>query len=602
MFLQWYPFTRLSLKDKELIASEDFFNEYIKNGVFTYYSDNWSISDNYIMKGDGNFRNATLISPIMYLLMLSIGKSISERYNSYRPDDILVFYAGNFIENRIYYQKDYDNFYKELNSLSESYEYFIKIDIKDFFCNIDINILFQMLDNRLTWEGNPLSQRDILLYKELLQFWGKGEFPLVENSTTSSFLSTVIYLEDVDINLYKYIKDKETKISDFSMVRYVDDLYILFNSPINEKKLTPVVNRVINQLSSELKKINLSINMTKTKWKRVSELNEELKSSLYDEIVNGKEFSICDLVNDEKVYAFLERIEVELINSSLDNIKYKQIILESFSIDDVEYTPEEVFNNLAYEKNDIFKEKKIVKKLYKLLKIDYNFLKLDTKRLIAILLKTKSNKLIKLLLSKLFDANRKGIWNIYDTSLSVNYLLQRGFINTDLLNVISQQQGNIYLYYKLFCRQSFIKTLENSKDKYIKIFNNNGYYKADNILFYLFTLFMVELQKKNYLSAFAFYKNFFDRISAHLALAINKDEPKRKPNYKRYYKEGTFIKLYQGISGCEEIIKQAHQLRNSNPLAHSNAGLIDDKNTQSNITNSINKLNYLIEEKIKELT
>jgi len=33
-------------------------------------------------------------------------------------------------------------------------------------------------------------------------------------------------------------------------------------------------------------------------------------------------------------------------------------------------------------------------------------------------------------------------------------------------------------------------------------------------------MYMIEVKKNNHLSAFAYYKNFFDRISAHLGKAI----------------------------------------------------------------------------------
>ena len=71
MYLQWYPFTRLSNHDKDTLMSEEFFHHYIKTGIFIYYAENWIVTNNYIMKGDGNFRNASLVSPIMYLLALS---------------------------------------------------------------------------------------------------------------------------------------------------------------------------------------------------------------------------------------------------------------------------------------------------------------------------------------------------------------------------------------------------------------------------------------------------------------------------------------------------------------------------------------------------
>lgn len=120
MFLQWHPFTRLSDQDKELLVSEDFFRNYIQTGLFLYYQENWLVANNYLMKGDGNFRNASLISPIMYLLAQTIGKTISKKYVSSRPLAVEAFYAGNFQENRLYYRKDYDLFFKTINDLSQS--------------------------------------------------------------------------------------------------------------------------------------------------------------------------------------------------------------------------------------------------------------------------------------------------------------------------------------------------------------------------------------------------------------------------------------------------------------------------------------------------
>src|SRR5690625_3503168 len=166
MFLQWHPFTRLSDQDKELLVSEDFFRNYIQTGLFLYYQENWLVANNYLMKGDGNFRNASLISPIMYLLAQTIGKTISKKYVSSRPLAVEAFYAGNFQENRLYYRKDYDLFFKTINDLSQSYQYFIKTDIKDFFSNIDINLLFEMIANRLLERDEPISQKNLLLYKE----------------------------------------------------------------------------------------------------------------------------------------------------------------------------------------------------------------------------------------------------------------------------------------------------------------------------------------------------------------------------------------------------------------------------------------------------
>jgi len=600
MYLQWYPFTRLSAKEKATLVTEGFFNDYIKSGLFFYYSENWLITNNYIMKGDGNFRNASLVSPIMYLVALTVGKSISKMYTSRRQPTIDVYYAGNYNENRLYYSKDYDLFFKTLNDLSQSYEYFIKTDIKDFFPNIDMNKLFDIINIRLAETGVPVAQKDLLVYKELLMCLGQGEFPLIENCAASSYLATIVYLETPDIRIDAYISDKEPNITGFSMIRYVDDLYILFNTDLPEGMITPMVNRIVNAYSSELKKLNLSINREKTAWKSTSDISEELKKSLYDEYVNGKEFNITDFVDSDLLLAFLESIKESIFDYSLDAGKYLELINNTFNIPNTEYTPQEIFNSLVYKKHPLFTEDKIIGTLFELVTFDYDFLKLDTKRLTVIFLKTQNEHLIKAMLSKLFETNRRGTWNIYDTSLAINYLLQRNFNHADLLSILKDEDQSVFSYYMLFCKSSFMVALDQSKQKYIEKFGTSIFYGQDDKLFFLYFMYMVESKKNNYLSAFAYYKNFFDRMSAHLAYTIDGNQAKGRPNYKGYYKEGTFRYLYAGITDADEIIEKAHGIRNSNPLSHSSAELVDNNNTVSDMLNCIERLSYLIESKIAE--
>jgi hypothetical protein len=130
-------------------------------------------------------------------------------------------------------------------------------------------------------------------------------------------------------------------------------------------------------------------------------------------------------------------------------------------------------------------------------------------------------------------------------------------------------------------------------------FNDKLFYKGDKILFFLYFMYNVELAENNYLSAFAFFKNFFDRISAHLACFILGDKVKEKPNYKKYYQEGLLKKLYSGINNSESIIKRAHEIRNSNPISHSSAELLDSVNAGRDILESIYDLTLLISTKIR---
>lgn len=95
-YLQWFPLSKVSTSDKEKLGSEEFFKKYISTGGFIFFPDIMLCSENYIQKGDGSFRHSALISPLLYLVVQSVGMEISKKYISTRPVDIGVYYAGNF--------------------------------------------------------------------------------------------------------------------------------------------------------------------------------------------------------------------------------------------------------------------------------------------------------------------------------------------------------------------------------------------------------------------------------------------------------------------------------------------------------------------------
>ena len=143
---------------------------------------------------------------------------------------------------------------------------------------------------------------------------------------------------------------------------------------------------------------------------------------------------------------------------------------------------------------------------------------------------------------------------------------------------------------KIFQRVS-IRICQVKKEKY------NRYLRCidgDTKAAFLFFMSLCEKNRANYLGAYAYYKNFFDRISADMAFKAGEDPRCKKPNYKGYYHEGDFKRLYQGIPDSESVIKQAHKLRNANPLSHSSAGLIDSDSSSEDSKDTQIKLDKLI--------
>lgn len=123
-YLQWFPFTKMSSDDQNAVASEDFYNKYIKSGAFVLFPSAMHRSENFIQKGDDSFRDSSLLSPVLYLVLQAVGKEVSVAYSPQRGNQIEVFYAGNYDEMRPKYKQDYDEFFKAINAHIDESQYF----------------------------------------------------------------------------------------------------------------------------------------------------------------------------------------------------------------------------------------------------------------------------------------------------------------------------------------------------------------------------------------------------------------------------------------------------------------------------------------------
>lgn len=594
-YLQWFPFTKLTENDKNYISSNDFYSKYIKTGSFVLFSPAMHQSENFIQKSDGSFRDSSLISPVLYLFLQSLGKEIYDHYIlEERPNDISVYYAGNYKHMRPKYKQDYDDFFKELNASSEKYQYFIKTDITSFFSNINVDKLVAQIDKVCNSDKVSFSQTQLYLFKELLTYCGNGRFPLIENSIASSFLATVVYLDKIDTALYDYISNHIKAFSDFRIVRYVDDMYILIASDNPIESLHEAYNDIRNEYSSILKEFGLALNTKKCCLKESKEINQELKKSLYDEYFNGQKHNIEELFSGS-LQKFLSDLSIELLHDSIDIEKYNQLINKHFSSDDIEFTPSEVFNYFIYENGEELQSKPVVEEIVGLVKQSISFINLDPKRLTVMIMKTKDERAIKSFLNHIFKKDRNHKWNSYDTTIAITYLIQREFRHIDLLEVLYKQCPILYSFYYYNCQNSFLNYMNNIKIN--KIVETIG---QDYKTFYLYFMYLSEAKRENHMASFAYYKNYFDRITAIFEFVFNRQPDDKRPNYKKFYQEGTLKQFYKNIENSNDIIKKAQNLRNSNPISHASSGLLDNKNTTDELNKSVSELSGLIVEYLKD--
>ena len=587
-YLQWFPFTKLSSADKENISGEEFYNSYIKTASFMLFPPAMHRSENYLQKGDGSFRDSSLVAPVLFLFLQSIGLEVHNHYSPIRPSDISVYYAGNYEYLRPKYKQDYDDFFKELNASIDEYQYFIKTDITNFFANISVDRLISQIDKVCNSGTVVFSQTQLHLFKELLTYCGNGRFPLIENSVASSYLATVVYLDAVDKALHEYISKNITAFSSFRIVRYVDDMYILISSDKPIGDLHNAYNEIRNEYSSILKNYGLALNTKKCCLKESKEINLELKKSLYDEYFNGQKHNIEELFSGA-LYRFLNDLSIELLFDSIDIERYNELINEHFSSDDIEFTLSEVFNYFVYEDEDELKSEPVVKEIVGLVERSISFISLDPKRLTVMIMKTQSDKAIKGFLNQFFRNNRSGKWNSYDTAIAISYLIQSKFRHIDLLDILSDRHPNLYDYYFYHCKNSTIRCFDLwSVKKLAKVI------AQDSKAHYLYFMYLCEMKRANYMAAFAYYKNYFDRVTADLDFAAGNDPRLKKPNYNMFYREGTLIRFYSSIDDSKTVIEKAHKLRNANPLSHASSELLDSNNTSKDLCESIKALSALI--------
>ena len=442
-------------------------------------------------------------------------------------------------------------------------------------------------------EEPSFSQTQMLIYKEFLKYCGNGKFPTIENSIACSYLSTVIYLDEIDKELYSFLKNIIFLDNEFQMVRYVDDCYILFSSEKSIDEFQEDYNEIINKYSSILKKHGMTLNVAKCSMKKMQDLNAELRQSLYDEEVMNEKSNILELFKGS-FEKFLDDL-LDVIDDGVIDIKtYKSIIDRNFSFEDVIFSPNEVFNHYAYNEINEFKDLKIRDKIVDLVQKDIAVIRLDPRRLTNIILKTKEEDAIKYFLNNLFNRNRSGKWNSYDTQVLIQYLLQRGFNHKDLLDILMIEENDIYNYYVNNCKDSFMKVI-NNKVTNNEVTNQIGkIILEDEIAHFLFFMSICKKSQGNLMEAHAYFKSFFDRFTADLDYYKNKSE---EPNYRGFYKEKTLKDYYKDINDSDKTIKKAVALRNSNPVAHASSELLE-KYTSEDLETNMNALKKLMEDKI----
>lgn len=575
--LQLFPFTLISEEDKGKIQSEYFFNTYIKSGALFAISDMFDSPDRYLQKSDSTFRYTKLVSPILYLYLLSIGTQLSKKYTISRKST-RVYHAGNVSEFSYHYKESYDNYSTDVNYTKDIFNYFIKIDLTNFYDSINLNELFRKINR----DGEILNPRTAIIYKNILNMIGDNKFPTIENNAGLYYIATEIYLDDSDTIIETYL-DSFKLISGFQLIRYVDDLFIFINC--EEEDRNTVVTEIKNKLTSIYSREKLSLNENKFKCGISEDVSDALKSTDYDFYVNDKPINFSDYYTSDDLVKFFDGL-IDISDNHNRNA-YKDVLRFAFAKEGIEYSEEEILRHFIFYKYDIFKDTDMKDKIYNLISKDYRILKYSIPEMVMAVCHTKESSIVKKLLSQIFSSCSDGQGDIFDEVIIISYLINTNFNHKDLKKNLAILNVGVANFIKKNCEISFFTNFEKNIN-YNNLYDHTGepytLLIEDEIIWFQFFMYNYSEKTGEKLESHPFLKSFFDRFIAHLMNCSGKETcgGTNKPNIRKYYSQNNISKGLESIGivsidgkSIIDVITKAHELRNRNPLNHASSEILE---------------------------
>lgn len=582
-YMQLFPF-----KDNDifLMENEEYYNKYIRTGCFVMNEENYIIANNYSMKVNGVFRKRYVISPMFYIYYICLGYYVDSKIIRKNINYIDVFYGGDFDSDDLNYVNQYKKFMNDVTNTSYQYEKYIKVDLQNFYSSIDFRILQRQLKNHTT-----LTDTEIYIISNFLRLIGNNQFPQTEVGITSSLISTKIYLVDFDEKLVEFLSSLNF-IDGFKCIRYVDDLFIFFN-PLNRNDMY-ILNTIINYINTILFDYKINLNNSKTKIRDSMHIFEDVKMLSLLEEASLEEVTL-DCITKDKLLSFFDSLHKMMIFDGINHEKYYAIVNEHFENENSKYFFSQIYQSFCFKASKTLIDDDIIVKIRNLLDYNYKFLSCDPKTLVSLITNIENGFLIKKILNSSFREYKNGNWDIYNNYIIFQYLLRRSFMHKDLLRILSRTDCDLYRYITKFCTNKWVVT---NNSRVTRIFVNNCY-KTNSKVSFLYFMYKKEYILDNIIESFAFYKNFFDIMTGHFAHAKQKTKKLSTQYYtSKKAKEFYEAELPKEGEKIEEIIQTACDLRNSNPISHGSAELLNDLSQKKTIDKCINNLQTLIKKEM----
>lgn len=240
---------------RSFVSRKDYFEQRVVNNLFYDLNKEFFISFYAKAKNIYGIRNYSFMSFSLRLMHNAIGLYLlhfSQEYfkNYYSSiDTIHSFYGGNikfenndvnFKTQNIYYKNEYLKFRNVLSkhTKNQTNAIVLRLDIENYFDNLPTGTLLNTLKKLSKPSIIQQFIYDETTIKEIQQFYrfvmkNKLGIPQVDNDIISGYLGH-LYLTFIDLEIDSLMKIKS--YYDYKIIRYMDDLYLIFEPiDINNK-------------------------------------------------------------------------------------------------------------------------------------------------------------------------------------------------------------------------------------------------------------------------------------------------------------------------------------------------------------------------------
>ena len=576
-YLQWWPFSLLSNEEWEALESEAYYSRYIAEGSFVLSETMRFVTKGLVQKSGHSFRDSPLVSPVIFLYLLAFAVEYGAFFSP-QFSNVATFYSGDIERRWAHYGKSYRAFCQALKVCSTEYRWCLKTDLAHFFESINIDYFMTDLQ-KLANESIPIA--DTQFIRALILYCGNGKFPAIQNHAALSYFATAIYLNDIDERLSERLR-KMPQIEGYRLVRFVDDLYIFFDSA--EEIAFSVGNEIAGVYADILRDKDLMINALKTKLIRAEDAAKTTAEvSVVDFDGTDPEEQLPD--GSQKISLLFGAITSLIASGSYSDASLDNALFKS---EDVSMDAKTIFRHYLYRVPDSFKNVAVLSSASSAVAKGKVALSFQTSSIVTAILNTRDERLIKSMLNNLFRSSRNSSWTSVDSLIAITYLLNRGMNHEDLLYHLQLHEPGIYSYIASFCLKSFVSNqLSAVEGNVIETLAGD----KDSKIQYAFYLYHDSVG--NIFESASYYRSFFDRLTSLFAFSKGR---KRK---KMMFKEKEIKKYYSDIEGSDSIIRRAESLRQENPLVHASAEMLRNDSSREELVDMIESLRWLISKRFE---